>query len=398
MIKGSGICMLQAKSKNGKIITPARLTKKELDVIRGQPFYCPTCTEKVYLRAGEYVTPHFSHYKSAECIYGSGESDYHRQGKLMLYDWIKNQSIPVILEPYLKAINQWPDLLLKLNQKQIVIEFQCAKITPSEIRARTNGYKEIKMYPIWILGANRLRRIGKHKLKIDIFTLQMLQQFSPAHPIQLLYFDPEINNFLLVSDPYMTNSQQAIARFTFYKANQIKISGLFKRKKIPLHQIYNQWYSEKQTLRMSNSKIYGSESAFRSWLYHHRLHLEHLPGIIYLPNPAQHMMNVPLWHWQSYFVVGFLHPIKVGGSFRMRNVKAFLAPFVDSSMINADIYSNDPVQIYLRQLEKLGILQFHTNGNIMKRRPIRFYRHIEEAIRGDRAVLEKLEMEYRLKD
>src|SRR5699024_9156294 len=125
----------------------------------------------------------------------------------------QKQYSSVKLEHYLPDIHQWPDLLLQVNNKQIALEFQCAKISTNEIIQRNEGYKRLNIQPIWIIGASRFKRIGQNKLRIDTFTTQLLQCYSPALPIQLLYYCPYQKCFLLVSDLHQINSHQAIAQF-----------------------------------------------------------------------------------------------------------------------------------------------------------------------------------------
>src|SRR5690625_2465352 len=141
--------MLQAKTKFGKTVLLASLTKEEREIARRQSFYCPTCKKRVIVKAGPKVIPHFAHYQATNCTASGGEGTYHEQGKLLLFQWLRRQRLAVQLEKYLPAINQRPDLLLTINQRQIAIEFQCSRVPSRQIRQRNQGYKQAGIIPLW---------------------------------------------------------------------------------------------------------------------------------------------------------------------------------------------------------------------------------------------------------
>lgn len=116
-------------------------------------FLCPQCNERVILKVGDYVVPHFAHVNSNECAtyFAEGESNLHLLGKEHLYQLFSKYSSNVQLEPYLSSLSQRPDLLVTHNKRQYPIEYQCSPITFASIHKRTVGYKKAGMYPIWIV-------------------------------------------------------------------------------------------------------------------------------------------------------------------------------------------------------------------------------------------------------
>src|SRR5699024_9824024 len=117
--KGGLLQLLQALNDRGEFIIPSTLTDLELKALRKQSFYCPECKEKVIIRAGPQVRAHCAHLPESSCSlnYG-GESDYHKQAKVLLYQLLKNQFYPhVYLEKYLPNINQRPDILIKTKKR-----------------------------------------------------------------------------------------------------------------------------------------------------------------------------------------------------------------------------------------------------------------------------------------
>src|SRR5699024_1295962 len=100
--------MLQAKTQDGKLLTLASHTKAEILQWRTKTsFFCPVCQNKVILKAGNKVIPHFAHHGKSGCpAREGGEGAYHEKGKLMLYQWLKYQGINVRLEVFLSDIKQ----------------------------------------------------------------------------------------------------------------------------------------------------------------------------------------------------------------------------------------------------------------------------------------------------
>ena len=92
------VLVLRAITKKGCSVTLAKLTKKQIDILRTKEnFYCPECKQSVIVRAGPKVIPHFAHRKGSNCSIQGGEGAYHQKGKLLLYDWFINQGIPAEL-------------------------------------------------------------------------------------------------------------------------------------------------------------------------------------------------------------------------------------------------------------------------------------------------------------
>src|SRR5699024_5050518 len=111
-----------------------------------ETFYCPQCFEKVFIRFSKRMLPHFVHYSDTNCSQ-VGESVYHEQAKLQLYDWLKSQYGHVQLEKHVKEINQFQDVFVTIEQRKIACEFQSAKISTSIIHQRNIGYRRQQIQP-----------------------------------------------------------------------------------------------------------------------------------------------------------------------------------------------------------------------------------------------------------
>src|SRR5699024_5219240 len=118
------------------------------------------------------------------------------------------------------------------------------------------------IYPLWILGANRLQRIGTHMLKIDTFTSRVIHQFAPHLPTQLFYYSSQQNQLLFISDIYFTQRNLALSRFTYTPLKMIQFPHLFNSTQLDTASLFRNWLPLKQDIRLSNRPMYGKEKNF----------------------------------------------------------------------------------------------------------------------------------------
>ena len=69
--------MLVSISEGARVVAA-----KSLD--RSRTYCCPACRDAVMLKAGDVNAPHFAHYPGSDCQYGTGETEWHRRGKLYI--------------------------------------------------------------------------------------------------------------------------------------------------------------------------------------------------------------------------------------------------------------------------------------------------------------------------
>jgi len=263
--------LLQAKLQNGTTIIPASLpTRKRKELKAEKPiFYCPTCQEEVILRSGEKVTAHFAHRSHSSCPSSAGgESAYHQQGKLLLYEWLTRQRLTVELEVYLPEIQQRPDFLLHLNGRRIAMEYQCSKISADEIMKRTNGYYKNDMHVIWILGEKLLKRVGKQTINLDSFTKSCMHQFSHSYPPSLFYFCPYTSNLIKFQDLSFLRQTLATGKFTIAPLKTFNFSTFLSAEYLPAASFIAAWKREKKAFRTKpRTRVFGKEREWQQWLY-----------------------------------------------------------------------------------------------------------------------------------
>lgn len=386
--------MLQARLENGRLITLSTYTRNEIDHFRTHvTFYCPICHEKVIIRAGPYTIPHFAHQQRTICPSAEGgEGIYHEKGKLLLYEWLRRQTKRVSLEHYISDIRQRPDIYLPLKNKQIVIEYQCARIPLDHLKQRSRGYIDANIHPIWILGANQFKRIGQRYLKIDPFTLRFIHQFNPQSSTQLYYFCPNTLQFMIASDLYSTNRRTAMAKFRFFKMDTIRFNDLFHNAFLPALERNQLWAKAKRNFRIGDGKRpQGKELTWRQWLYLKKLAIENLPSEIYLPVSSSFLMTSSLWDWQSRLCLDLIEPLKIGQSFSISRCFQLLRSHLQSET-NFPLITrgSHPITAYLELLCRLNILERVSDTHYKKITSFHFHKNIEEAIMRDMQIMSKL--------
>ena len=119
---------------------------------------CPACGKEYEYCHGRVVRPYFRHKEKTDCVdkYSEPETNEHIQGKIALYNWIKEQNgiSDVILEAWIPETRQRPDIAFKYNGKQYVFEFQCTPISTVYLE-RHELYQAAGITDIWILGTEK---------------------------------------------------------------------------------------------------------------------------------------------------------------------------------------------------------------------------------------------------
>lgn len=382
--------MLQAKSNNGKMITLASLTKQEITIARQGDFFCPACKEPVLVKAGAKTIPHFAHWSKSECVANDyGEGPYHEQGKLLLYQWLQHQGIDVELEKYLPEISQRPDLFVSLNHRKIAFEYQCARISIEVLTSRNAGYKQVGITPIWILGANHFKRIGRQHFKLDQFILSFMHRFSAGLPATLYFFCPHTLQFVIIQHIQLTTARQAIGQFQFIPLRNMTFLHLFTKGETDERSLYQQWNKEKKDFRLRPSnRLYGSELSWHKWLYQKGTHKEQLPSTIYLPVSGQYLMTTPLWNWQSRLCLDVIAPLPIGGNFSLHRCQDLFRQQIQAfTLLNV---MDDPINQYLQLLTRLQIIEETGTSHFIKRKDIRFHKNIEDSMRSDTHLMNLL--------
>ncbi|WP_018659447.1 competence protein CoiA [Allofustis seminis] len=131
------------------------LVQADYQLNRDQKYFCPSCRQRVYLKKGALMIPHFAHFKScSQFAFSEGETVEHLQGKRVLAEWFSQLGAKSIeMEAYLPKLQQRPDVLVELDaSSKIAVEFQCSPISAQKLSKRSLGYLMVDYFPLWIFG------------------------------------------------------------------------------------------------------------------------------------------------------------------------------------------------------------------------------------------------------
>ncbi|HEY4601922.1 MAG TPA: competence protein CoiA family protein [Cerasibacillus sp.] len=390
--------MLSAINHAGQVITLATLTREEIKRLKQDDFFCPDCNEKLIIKAGKINIPHFSHQAESACPSNQGgEGTYHETGKMKLYNWLKQQGNQVQLEVYFESIKQRADLFLEWKKRQIPIEYQCVRLPVASVIGRQRGYQKAGLTSIWILGTKLLKRLGPSHIRMDTFTRHFIHQLNPRFPPTLYYFNPTASLFTVVSDIHLTQQTRALAKIRHIPLHRVTFTDLFRNDQFDKEELILLWSEEKRRFRLRpRYRLAGRERKWQEWLYHHHLHVEHLPSIIYLPVYSSYLMKTPLEIWQSYLYVKTLRPLQVGQTFSLNTcIHQLQTMRICQSDYPLLVAPPEPIQQYLDLLVKLDILERINSNVYRKMKEMQPTRHIEESLQEDEKLIDILEKKLR---
>ena len=131
--------------------------------LAGVEFYCQDCRAPMYIRAGDYVRPHFAHmpgYDDRPCWYKrEGESDLHREAKQRIAAALAGSEVfaggQIEIEyPVDKPQGRrYVDVYIELpDGRRYAHEAQLSGQTIAAFAERTAAYRAVGLNPVWWLG------------------------------------------------------------------------------------------------------------------------------------------------------------------------------------------------------------------------------------------------------
>src|SRR5690625_6549516 len=129
-------------------------------------------------------------------------------------EWLKKKNINFQLKQYIQKKEKIPDMLVKINNKRIALEYQCSNVSVQQIKKRNKGYIKANIIPIWILGETLLKRYANKQIKMDFFTSQFIHYFPNTSSTSLFYFCPHTKKMIILYDIYLINMIRSIGKLT----------------------------------------------------------------------------------------------------------------------------------------------------------------------------------------
>jgi competence CoiA-like predicted nuclease len=196
---------------------------------------CPVCNDTYEYCHGEVVSPYFRH-KDKDCsgYYSEPETEEHKTGKIMLYNWIKNQEgvTNCQLEAWIPETKQRPDIYFEFEGQKFVIEYQCSPIA-SEYLLRKELYKLAGISDIWILGTQ------KYNIKADKYgRIEYLGRYRTIEkenmPNGLVYLDIHKKsliihiNFLTKTHSLLEGLSNDTSKLNFFRKSSNVLRDMYR--------------------------------------------------------------------------------------------------------------------------------------------------------------------------
>ena len=309
--------LVALNNRKQPIILRKKMNLDHLRKLHQQHFYCPQCYEPVILKAGPIRIPHFAHKQKSNCdqLFSEGESVHHINGKLQLFEWLQSKHVQVTLESTIASLNQRPDLLAKVHDRQYAIEYQCSSISKDIFNKRTLGYKSQSIDPIWIPKQySKKRQFPYQHIFLNSFYKMFLIRSSRVE--YLCCYDSEKREFYYYHSPmYIQKNQYIVAidtmplmlqRLPLLQPSPIKKSlflNMFER------------FRKKQYAILKTTFYYGQaklQDLLWRCLYELGLNYENIPIFIGVPIRGSDQVCNSTLEWQiALYYFSEIHGLKV---------------------------------------------------------------------------------------
>lgn len=384
--------MLCARTESGETICLPPYTREQLLQMRAtSTYYCLTCKERLIVKVGEEMTPHFAHQAESLCSGGGGEGAIHERGKWLLYTWLKKQYGDVHLETYIPDIQQRPDILLIIGQQKIALEFQYSPISIALLRKRTIVYQANNFYPIWILDRRHLQQRSTHQFIMNAFVKQCLFRRSPHSSPLLIFFCTETEQITVLHHILFTSLTVAFAQRYTYPLQKANLTTLIQPKNIQTNALFHIWKRDKRSFRLNRRHATGKQRDWLKWLYERGLPIDYLPSVVHLPVKGQLFMNVQPWNWQSRLWYFLHYEMTSQQSFMLADcihvVRKFMYPANHYPLLHN---GPSPIAAYIQWLVLLGHVKRIDINEFHLHTPIPPLSHIEEAMKQDELLMNRM--------
>lgn len=399
--------MLIASTKGAETISLAssELSREALKALeKHYGFYCPVCRAPLLLKSGEKRRWHFAHQSHHACLVDNEpETASHLSGKEDLLHWCESAGRSPQLELYLPALRQRPDVYLP-GIEPTVLEYQCSMIPEEKFAARSKGYLNAHITPVWIIGAGHYHG-HRNKIRLSGFTSMAIRQsrVSPdAHPFSSSYYvcfyDSSAKCFRYSHCLSPISKTHFISQESCITLSECRPYQLLAPTLVFLPKLFSRnWLTMKKRIRLAVPKhMTREEYALRALAYGLRQHFAYFPGYVGLPHHAFVQFANPPWLWQMwlFLLMGISEPghrftpsriIReavmhgLGSLFMLRNLPLCSIKTVEQL-----------VTIYLEQLVRLHITEKINGSYRIKQLPER-EGSISVLLKEDQVTLARLE-------
>ncbi|WP_158232486.1 competence protein CoiA [Sporosarcina sp. P13] len=371
--------LLTAHTTKGQtVILTRNMSLPELRERRkNETFYCSQCKEKVHLKVGDIVIPHFAHYQQTNCreSFSEGESPTHLLGKAQLHELFLRHETEVKLEPFLPDIRQRPDLLVTWQETHVPIEFQCSVIPLEHVEQRNAGYHMLDMQPIWIIiTPSAIRSSSALILSIRLsqfqqFFIRSIHARTGSSVPLLLTYNPSNEQFHYLSHMiHLQGSTYALLHSIMRLRHQSLPFALPAAPAEKDVQELTRHYQEARRKYLRSVIGYNHRGVHNQFLracYEMRVQPIHLPTWIGVPTKGQEAFKQSDCEWQVLLITAMREtrrtPFQLDRSFYHSFIKKFEGDQekqIEACVNYADFLRQERIDIY--RLDK------YASGNYVK--------------------------------
>ncbi len=304
--KKGGRMMLTAVNSSGEVVSLFRsYTRAEAISLKEKgPYFCRECSESLLLKAGTKRIPHFAHHMHSRCPESyENESQYHLNGKIKLYNWLRQKGVSPVMEYYYHEIQQRADIGFIYKEQSFAIEFQCSPISEDLFYKRTQSYLQAGIIPIWIIGANKIKRIDHNRIALTSFNYLFLSLYE-RKSWEILAFCPNTMHFVFLKNPLPYSTKNTFVNLQIKPLKNLDLSTLLHLSNESSSISFQQWQSvirkQKDFAAVRNSSF---SKAMLAELYNHRISPSQLPSEIGLPVFHSPYISTPPLQWQTFLMM-----------------------------------------------------------------------------------------------
>ncbi|MDG3044070.1 competence protein CoiA family protein [Bacillus sp. B6(2022)] len=176
---------------------------------------------------------------------------------MALKDWLTQLGYEPLLEKYVSNIQQRPDVTVAIENKSYAIEFQCANISWKELHKRTEGLRAAGLYPIWVIGANRLKRMAGQLFSFSSIHWGILRQSKNR---RLIFYCPIQNRFIHLDQLLVFQPTKICASMTVRPPSAYRQLPALLSVSSSNHQLYKEWLKCIRQFRERPPRILANES------------------------------------------------------------------------------------------------------------------------------------------